>query len=78
MCLARRRAAMGARTCQVCVAGWLQITPLFLAAQRGHFEVAKLLVDNGANPAMPCFIQVLARLHAACIMHLHGVACSCP
>ncbi|MEW5303672.1 MAG: hypothetical protein WDW36_006342 [Sanguina aurantia] len=33
------------------------ISPLFLAAQRGHLEVAKLLVENGANASTPCFIQ---------------------
>lgn len=38
------------------------ITPLFLAAQRGNYEVAKLLVENGANPVQPCFIQGSAEL----------------
>lgn len=33
------------------------ITALFLAAQRGHSEIVKLLVDNGASPVQPCFIQ---------------------
>jgi len=33
------------------------ITPLFLAAQRGHSKVCKLLVENGANPNQPSFIQ---------------------
>lgn len=42
----------------------LQITALFLAAQRGHSEIVKLLVDNGASPVQPCFIQV-GDLHAA-------------
>ncbi len=42
----------------------LQITALFLAAQRGHSEVVRLLVDNGASPVQPCFIQVGA-LHPA-------------
>ncbi|PNW81148.1 hypothetical protein CHLRE_07g344300v5 [Chlamydomonas reinhardtii] len=33
------------------------ITALFLAAQRGHGEIVKLLVTNGASPIQPCFIQ---------------------
>ncbi|KAG2492037.1 hypothetical protein HYH03_009766 [Edaphochlamys debaryana] len=33
------------------------ITPLFLAAQRGHSEIVKLLVNEGASPVQPCFIQ---------------------
>lgn len=33
------------------------ITPLFLAAQRGHTKVCKLLVENGANPNQPSYIQ---------------------
>ncbi|GIL66974.1 hypothetical protein Vafri_20472 [Volvox africanus] len=33
------------------------ITALFLAAQRGHAEIVKLLVTNGACPVKPCFIQ---------------------
>ncbi|GLC67233.1 hypothetical protein PLESTF_000531700 [Pleodorina starrii] len=33
------------------------ITALFLAAQRGHTEIVKLLVTNGASPVQPCFIQ---------------------
>ncbi|GFR44135.1 hypothetical protein Agub_g5300 [Astrephomene gubernaculifera] len=33
------------------------ITALFLAAQRGHGEIVKLLVTNGASPVQPCFIQ---------------------
>mmetsp|Transcript_305 Transcript_305/g.767 ORF Transcript_305/g.767 Transcript_305/m.767 type:complete len:421 (-) Transcript_305:624-1886(-) len=33
------------------------ITPLFLAAQRGRTKVVKLLVENGANPAQPAWVQ---------------------
>ncbi|KAG2442162.1 hypothetical protein HYH02_009650 [Chlamydomonas schloesseri] len=33
------------------------ITALFLASQRGHGEIVKLLVTNGASPVQPCFIQ---------------------
>ena len=36
----------------------VQITALFLAAQKGHGEIAKLLVNNGASPVQPSFIQV--------------------
>ena len=32
------------------------ITPLFLAAQRGHLKVCKLLVENGAKPNQPSYI----------------------
>ena len=34
-----------------------QITPLFLAAQKGHTKVCKLLVENGANPNQPSYIE---------------------
>lgn len=40
----------------------VQITPLFLAAQRGHMEACRLLVENGANPLQPCYIQGTAEL----------------
>ncbi|KAG1673563.1 hypothetical protein FOA52_003863 [Chlamydomonas sp. UWO 241] len=32
------------------------VTPLFLAAQRGHSKVCKLLVENGANPKQPAYL----------------------
>ncbi|GAX81216.1 hypothetical protein CEUSTIGMA_g8648.t1 [Chlamydomonas eustigma] len=33
------------------------ITPLFLAAQKGNTKVCKILVQNGANPNQPSYIQ---------------------
>ncbi len=39
-----------------------QITPLFLAAQRGNTKVCKLLVENGANPNQPSYIEGSAEL----------------
>eukprot|EP00798_Chlamydomonas_sp_ICE-L_P026757 gene26757-4335_t len=33
------------------------ITPLFLAAQRGRTKVCKLLIENGANPNQPSYIE---------------------
>ncbi|GFH18761.1 ANK_REP_REGION domain-containing protein, partial [Haematococcus lacustris] len=38
------------------------ITPLFLAAQAGNMDVVKLLVQSGANPTQPSYIQGKADL----------------
>ena len=48
-------------------------TPLHLAATYGHSEVAKLLLDNGANPLVPDGDK-RTPLHEACLEGNHELA----
>ena len=40
-------------------------TPLFMAIERGHVEVVRLLLDNGADPNIPDRVSV-AELYSLC------------
>ena len=39
-----------ARGAKVDAAGWLHVTPLHLAVERGHGSTAELLLSRGASP----------------------------
>ena len=41
-------------------------TPLFMASQNGHKEVAQLLLQNGAQPDVPRNVCIIDLTHNYC------------